>query len=341
RTNLFLIPLDDRGEWYRFHQLFAQLLRAELEHREPALVVSLHRRAFAWHRDNGSVDEAIRHALEAGTYAAATDVIARTWLLAAGVGRQGTVLGWLEQFPPELSDTDPRILLMKAWMYSLAGERREAAEAISVLERTGWSNGAPLPDGSPSLEASLATLRACFAWDDVGAGYENALRAAELQTPGSPQWAGVCWALGMGCYYRGELDEADRWFAAAVEAGSSRQRWLVTASALAYRSLIAGGRARPAEQQDLADAAAVLARDRDVEEIRGEVDVALGVSLAVGGKFDQALPRLAHGVAVLRPSGGPIQLANALIHQAAVLHGAGRLEQAEAGIAEARAAVDS
>jgi len=69
RTNLFLVPLDENGEWYRFHTLFAQLLRVELERREPGLAPTLHRRAFAWHRDNGSADEAIEHALEAGAFA--------------------------------------------------------------------------------------------------------------------------------------------------------------------------------------------------------------------------------------------------------------------------------
>src|SRR5262249_21260025 len=59
RTNLFLVPLDDRDEWYRFHHLFGQLLRVELEHREPGLAPTLHRRAYAWHRDNGSTDQAI------------------------------------------------------------------------------------------------------------------------------------------------------------------------------------------------------------------------------------------------------------------------------------------
>src|SRR5262249_10001792 len=68
RTNLFLVPIDDHGEWYRFHHLFAQLLRVELEHREPGLAATLHRRAYDWHRDHGSVDEAISHALEAGSF---------------------------------------------------------------------------------------------------------------------------------------------------------------------------------------------------------------------------------------------------------------------------------
>ena len=80
RANLFLLPLDDRGEWYRFHHLFAQLLRVELEHREPGLAPTLHRRAFTWHRDNGLVDQAIEHALKADAFAEAGDLIATTWI---------------------------------------------------------------------------------------------------------------------------------------------------------------------------------------------------------------------------------------------------------------------
>ena len=62
RTNLFLLPLDDRRRWFRFHHLFAQILRVELEQREPALVATLHRRAYEWHREYGTTDEAIHHA---------------------------------------------------------------------------------------------------------------------------------------------------------------------------------------------------------------------------------------------------------------------------------------
>ena len=75
RSNLFLVPLDDEGGWYRFHPLFAQLLRVELERREPGLTPALHRRAYAWHRDHGTTDEAIRHAIEAGAYAEAAELI--------------------------------------------------------------------------------------------------------------------------------------------------------------------------------------------------------------------------------------------------------------------------
>jgi ATP/maltotriose-dependent transcriptional regulator MalT len=75
RTNLFLIPLDDRNEWFRFHRLFAQLLQVELEHREPGLAPTLHLRAYAWHRDHGSVEEAIEHARQAGALEEASELM--------------------------------------------------------------------------------------------------------------------------------------------------------------------------------------------------------------------------------------------------------------------------
>ena len=80
RTNLFLVPLDDRGEWYRFHHLFGQLLRVELEHREPGLVPTLHRRAYVWHRDHGSLDDAVDHAIEAEAFAEAGEEIEAAWI---------------------------------------------------------------------------------------------------------------------------------------------------------------------------------------------------------------------------------------------------------------------
>ena len=104
-TNLFLIPLDDRGQWFRFHHLFGQLLRVELERREPGLAPSLHERAHMWHRDHGSTDEAIGHALDSGSFELAHDLIAARWAEYANAGRHATVLGWLDRLPPELRES--------------------------------------------------------------------------------------------------------------------------------------------------------------------------------------------------------------------------------------------
>ena len=78
RDNLFVVPLDDNRQWYRYHHLFAQVLRGQLARTEPAIVPALHERASAWHRRSGSAEEAIDHALAAGDVAAAVDLIAQS-----------------------------------------------------------------------------------------------------------------------------------------------------------------------------------------------------------------------------------------------------------------------
>jgi hypothetical protein len=79
-ANLFLVALDQHLQWYRFHHLFAQLLRLELAEREPALVPVLHHRTAVWYRDTGDVEAAIYHATAAGEFSQAADLIARHWL---------------------------------------------------------------------------------------------------------------------------------------------------------------------------------------------------------------------------------------------------------------------
>ena len=184
RSNLFLVPLDDEGRWSRFHHLFAQLLRMELERREPGLAPALHRRAYCWHRDHGTTEEAIRHAMAAGAYAEAAELVQGSWISYANTYRYDTVLAWLRRLPDEVLSGDVQLLLVKAWVLSLSARREEAALAVAAVEREGDLGAGPLPDGFSSGEASLTLLRACFPWGDVGAQLENARRAAELRAPG-------------------------------------------------------------------------------------------------------------------------------------------------------------
>src|SRR5215217_4081124 len=98
-SNLFVVALDDRREWYRYHQLFADLLRLQLGFREPGLVPVLHRRAAAWHQAAGQIDEAIGHASAAGEFRQAGALIAQHWLTYWRRGRRATVARWLEGLP--------------------------------------------------------------------------------------------------------------------------------------------------------------------------------------------------------------------------------------------------
>ena len=183
RSNLFLVPLDDEAGSYRFHRVFAQLLRVELERREPGLAPVLHRRAYSWHRDHGTTDEAIQHAVAAEAYAEAVELIETFWIRYANTWRYDTVLAWLGKLPEEVVTSEVHLLLIQAWVLSLSARQEEAARSIAVIERLGDLGAGPLATASAPLEASLTMLRACFPWGDVGAQLGNARRAAELEGP--------------------------------------------------------------------------------------------------------------------------------------------------------------
>ena len=340
RSNLFLVPLDDEAGSYRFHHVFAQLLRVELERREPGLAPALHRRAYFWHRDHGTTDEAIQHAVAAEAYAEAIELIETFWIRYANTWRYDTVLAWLRRLPDEVMTSDVHLLLIQAWVLSLSAKQEAAARAIAAVERLGDLGTGPLRDGFSSAGASLTMLRAGFPWGDVGAQLEHARRAAELEGPGSPWRPLACWAVGMGLYFEGERDEADEWFAESAALATASAQWLSGTSSLAFRSLIAGERGRVEEQRILAETAAQFGREHGTEEAVGPVPLALGVSLAACDRPEDARPLIEHGVALARTFGQPIQLAYALLCQAPVLRAVGERKAATAALADARSALD-
>jgi ATP/maltotriose-dependent transcriptional regulator MalT len=350
RTNLFLVPLDDHGEWYRFHHLFAQLLRVELENREPGLAPLLHERASVWHRDHGSLDEATEHAIEGESFAAASRLISAAWPTYANAGAYATVLGWLDRFPPELMQDDQSLLLAAAWVYSSCAKRDAAAAAMARVEELGDLHSGPLSDGFTSAAGSLATLRAALPWGDVGAGLRAGFEAERLEGPDAPHRASVCWALGMGWFFAGDYDEADRWFTQNLDLarrtpvydGARRPpRAIRATSSLAYRSLIAGERGHLDEQAQLARQSVDMARELGHEDVISEVTIAAAVSLAACGRVDEARPLFERAVLIARRWGQPLDLANALLYYASTLRALGETEDFASTIAEARAVVDS
>ena len=139
-SNLFLIPFDGEGGWYRFHPLFAQLLRVELERREPGTAPALHRRAYGWHRDHGMTGEAITHAIAAGAHAEAAELIEASWVSYANSSRCDIVLAWIDQLPDEMQNSNVQLLLVKAWMLSLSAKQEEAGQA--TRRPNGWASRA-------------------------------------------------------------------------------------------------------------------------------------------------------------------------------------------------------
>ena len=341
RSNLFLRPLDDRGTWYRFHHLFAQLLRVELEHREPGLALTLHRRASAWHRNHGSTDEAIEHALEAGASIEARDLITTTWFYYTQVARHATVVAWIERLPDAMRRQDPYLLLVQAWGLLLGGRRDESGAAIQAAERLQPFDPAPLPDGFSSIEANLAVLQGMETWGDLRYSVERGQRAAELEGRDSP-WRPV---IDVGCgwclYLLGEFLEADRWFVDATEPALDLRQWRVAVSSLVGRSLVAGGLGRMDDQGTFARRAVAILEEQRLEGADNELPIALGAALEARGVLDEALTAFERAVAIQRGAGQPPLLALALIRHAGILRALGRDAEAEAVAEEARGVVDS
>ena len=157
RANLFLVPLDDRRQWYRYHHLFGDVLRARLLDEQPQRVDELHRRAAAWWADHDDAVEAITHALAGADVDRAAELVE---LAAPGLHRvrqEATVRGWLESLPPDAYERRPVLAVMLVGARMATGDATGVAELLTSVER--WI----VPAGSDRLGAPVVADRELFA----------------------------------------------------------------------------------------------------------------------------------------------------------------------------------
>jgi LuxR family maltose regulon positive regulatory protein len=128
RANLFLIPLDKEQRWYRYHHLFAEVLRSRLQHAHPELVPELHRRASAWYEQHEMSAEAVQHALAASDFEHAAHLIEQSALSLALRGQVHRVLGWLNALPDAVVRSSARLCLCHAIMLMFTNQ----LEAVEV-----------------------------------------------------------------------------------------------------------------------------------------------------------------------------------------------------------------
>lgn len=127
-ANLFLAALDDEGRWYRYHPLFAELLRSQLERQASGRLPSpsvLHQRAAAWHEQTGLVVEAMDHALAGKDTPRAMQLLERHARALVNQGYVKTVEDWVNHIPPEARNDSPLLNLVFAWMHLLRGSYRQ------------------------------------------------------------------------------------------------------------------------------------------------------------------------------------------------------------------------
>lgn len=213
QANLLLIPLDDERQWYRYHHLFADVLRLMLQRRRPESPPALHRAASGWYEQEGGVTEAVSHALKAGDPTRA----ARLLWKAEPLWRRGetlTLRSWLNSLPEATLQAHPRLYLLHAWALMPTG-RFEALHAM--LER---AEAAHREVGDPGMIAPMTALRAYLArWREA---IPEAIQLAEEALAQLPEddwmWRGLVeLTLAAATRYAGDLEGSCRLYAAIAE----------------------------------------------------------------------------------------------------------------------------
>jgi LuxR family maltose regulon positive regulatory protein len=159
RANLFLLPLDEVRGWWRYHHLFADLLRARLAREQPERLPVLHRTAAAWCEQHGLIDDAIRHALAAGEMAWVARLIEQHFDAMAWRSEDVTLRRWLHALPPELVRSRPRLCLAQAYGAILSGRLEAAEPLVADAERALADSGdQPQEPYEPSVGRALSLL---------------------------------------------------------------------------------------------------------------------------------------------------------------------------------------
>jgi LuxR family transcriptional regulator, maltose regulon positive regulatory protein len=336
RENLFLVPLDSDRLWYRYHHLFAQMLRSQLARTEPEIVPELHRRASAWHRDEGSAEGAIRHALAGDDARGAVDLIARYWYEFVFAGRTATVRRWLRLLGETRISADPVAAHVAAVVAALSGDRDSLRRWLPVIE-AGQHEG-PLPDGMRSLRFSAAVIRAAWGFDGISAMRESAATAVDLEPDPASRWYAMAWlSLGWSLFLAGEPGAAAALERAVLSEASVPLIRMVT---LGTASLVAHDEGRTGQAEEFANAARQIADNSGLNDSpQGSVVwTALGTVHAHQGKLEEARTELEHAVRSRRRQFGisPWYTVEAFFRLASLLTSTGERAEAAVLLAETR-----
>ena len=241
RAGLFLVPLDEVRGWWRYHHLFADLLRARLQDQQPARVAQLHRNAAAWCEEHELPDDAIGHAVAAGDTTWAARLIERHFDAVYSLrGEAATIQQWLSALPADLIRSRPRLLLAQGLLAAWSGRPEAVEPLLDAAERASAGTGEepfePTVGRADSMlvnvpalialhRASLAQLRGDA--EGTAAFAERAL--AELGEGERLLESLTRWDLGVAQWLRGQLAEAERAFVSSIASWQAADLLTVTA----------------------------------------------------------------------------------------------------------------
>ncbi len=311
RANLFLVALDDKREWYRYHQLFADVLRARLLGEHPDLVPVLHQRASHWFESHDQADPAIRHALAAGDVDRAAALIERAMPAIRRHRQEATAQSWLRALPEHTIRHSPVLGVLSAGLLLVAGDidgvraRLDDAERALGAPRVDTAGSEPDREELRTLPATIAIYRASLAQarGDVAGTVQHAERALALAGPDDHfVRGGAAGFLGLAAWADGDVSAALETFGQAVaslHAAGNVVDELSGTVVLADLWRVAG---RPGKARELCARALRLAeaRGQPVARATTELHVALAELGIEAGDLEAARRHLASATELSR-----------------------------------------
>ena len=229
RAGLFVVPLDEVRGWWRYHHLFADLLRARLQQEQPGRVPGLHRNAAAWYAERGLADDAIRHAVAAGEMTWAARLIEMDFDAVYSMrGEAATIQRWMSMLPADLVRSRPRLLLAQALMAATSGHIEAVEPLLDAAEHapTGWADEPFEPTVGTAASMlvnvpALITLHRGYLAELRGDAEETAALASRvLAESREGEWMLSYNAQGLLAdaeWLRGRLVEAERAFGSRID----------------------------------------------------------------------------------------------------------------------------
>ena len=295
RGNLFVVPLDDKRQWYRYHHLFRDVLQAHLMEGQPSQVPALHQRASEWYEYNGSPADAVRHALTAEDFERAAGLVELAWPEMDGSFQSARWLSWVQALPDELVRARPVLCVGYAWALLNTGEFEAAEARLLVAER--WLE--PTADVSErmeepptkmvvvdeeqfwSLPVSIASARAYHAQalGDAPGGVKYAKQALDLIPEGDYFARGrAAVLLGLAQWASGDLDAAHRSFADAMASFQMAGNILFAISFTFILADIRIAQGRLYEALSTYEKSVHLATEQGDSVLQGTADLYMGLS---------------------------------------------------------------
>ena len=301
RSNLFLVALDRQREWFRYHHLFRDLLRAELQRTEPDAVAGLNLRAAEWHEANGRPDAAIEYATAARDTARVARLVATLALPAYRQGLARTVERWMSALDdPALLVRYPGAAAVGALLHAVSGRPADADRWLDAAKAGSLDD--PIGDGGMTVHTMVATVDAALCRDGPERMLADA-RAALAEHDGSSLWRSTpMFGIAIALLLAGDAEAAGLQLQETVEVALRTGAKHVAIDGLAYRAFLALDRGELALAESLVEqAAAFIDGDwvGDYPFTALHFAATARVALALGDQ-DRARPALARAQ-VLRP----------------------------------------